>query len=118
MEFQILLGNYIFLLVEVAGGATPPWFADLTIAVHAMLAVAATDGRDRLDPMLVDRLRRECLLADLGQLFIAYRIPLDFRPQAMRPDCLKGLLKFLFVSTGHEPATKMQDAQKVHFFII
>lgn len=67
----------------------------------------------KVDPLLIQRLDRECIFADLGQIFTVYHMPLTLRSDAINRGCLKRILKFVFVNSEREMAIKLQDAMKI-----
>jgi len=66
----------------------------------------------------VSQLRRECLLMEIGQIFITYQIPLNVRAQITGVNCLKGLLQFIFRNSNCDMAIKLHDAYSVFIFTV
>lgn len=95
-------------IIEIAGNSTLPWSPELKITVQSMLSMEG-----KVDPLLIQRLDRECIFADLGQIFTVYHMPLTLRSDAINRGCLKRILKFVFVNSEREMAIKLQDAMKI-----
>uniref|UniRef100_A0A914IAM4 RZZ complex subunit KNTC1/ROD C-terminal domain-containing protein n=1 Tax=Globodera rostochiensis TaxID=31243 RepID=A0A914IAM4_GLORO len=95
-------------IIEIASGSVPPWSQQLSKVVKAVISQG-----DKIDPELISSLRKQCLYADLGQIFIKYEISLSTRPRVIGGAGLSSLLQFIFKNSGRDMASKLQDAFRV-----
>jgi hypothetical protein len=59
-------------------------------------------------------LREQTSYADLGQIFIAYQIPLDIRSRIIGANDIQSLLRFIFKNSDKEMAQNLKDSFKVY----
>ncbi|KAL3091163.1 hypothetical protein niasHS_004282 [Heterodera schachtii] len=95
-------------IIEIASGAVPPWSPQLSKVVSGVVAQG-----DKIDPELISSLRKQCLYADLGQIFIRYEILLSNRSRVIGGAGLRSLLQYIFKVSRRDMASKLQDAFRV-----
>ena len=66
-----------------------------------------------IDRTLIDALRQQCTLSDLGEIFLGYQIPVEKRHDVHNINLLKGLICYIFRNSEKPIAIKMEDSFKV-----